>query len=189
MAAGLLKVVSRLADPSILPSEPMLRFLSHCCCSLLALFITLQQELPEETNHKRCVCHSTHLCSHARVSGIKTHLSTTSRDAIWGACVLALSSVPHLLRALLQQMQVKDVKEAELPQLGQILSMLLQHTPLHSPLMASSALLQDIIQQLTVTTHETRTRPLLVRQICPSHPACVCVCFRDTTEGQPGNSG
>lgn len=67
----------------------------------------------------------------------------------------ALSAVPRLLRTLLQLMQVKDLKEAELPQLGQILSMLLQHAPLHSHLMASSALLQDIIQQLTVTTHQT----------------------------------
>ncbi|TWW79248.1 testis-expressed protein 10 homolog [Takifugu flavidus] len=123
MAAGLLKAVSRLADPSIVPTEPILRFLSHCCFSLLALLITLQQEIPEETNHKR--------------------------DAIWGVCVSALSAVPRLLRTLLQLMQVKDLKEAELPQLGQILSMLLQHTPLHSHLMASSALLQDIIQHLT----------------------------------------
>lgn len=80
-------------------------------------------------------------------------LSTTSRDAIRGACVSALSAVPRLLRTLLQLMQVKDLKDAELPQLGQILLMLLQHThtPLHSQLMASSALLQDIIQNLTVT--------------------------------------
>lgn len=56
MAAGLLRAVSRLLDVSVLPSEPMLRFLSHCCLSLLALLINLQTELPTETNHKRCVC-------------------------------------------------------------------------------------------------------------------------------------
>lgn len=55
MAAGLLRAVSRLLDLSVLPNEPMLRFLSQCCFSLLALLITLQQELPAETNHKRCV--------------------------------------------------------------------------------------------------------------------------------------
>lgn len=55
MAAGLLRAVSRLVDLSVLPIEPVLRFLSHCCLSLLALLITLQQELPAETNHKRCV--------------------------------------------------------------------------------------------------------------------------------------
>lgn len=55
MAAGLLRAVSRLLDLSVLPIEPVLRFLSHCCLSLLALLITLQQEAPAETNHKRSV--------------------------------------------------------------------------------------------------------------------------------------
>lgn len=167
MAAGLLKAVSRLADPSIMPTEPILRFLSHCCFSLLALLITMQQEIPEETNHKRWVltAPSRHLSlvwesPLAHASGIKMSLSPSSRDAIWGVCVSALSAVPRLLRTLLQLMQVKDLKEAELPQLGQILSMLLQHTPLHSHLMASSALLQDIIQHLTVTTCQTLTQLL-----------------------------
>lgn len=53
MAAGLLRAVSRLIDVSVLPSEPALRFLSHCCLSLLALLITLQAESPTETDHKR----------------------------------------------------------------------------------------------------------------------------------------
>lgn len=55
MAAGLLRAVSRLLDLSILPLEPVLRFLSHCCLSLLALLVVLQQEAPTETNHKRFV--------------------------------------------------------------------------------------------------------------------------------------
>lgn len=56
MAAGLLRAISRLLDLSVLPIEPMLRFLSQCCFSLLAMLITLQQELPAETNHKRYAC-------------------------------------------------------------------------------------------------------------------------------------
>ncbi|KAF1387890.1 hypothetical protein PFLUV_G00084620 [Perca fluviatilis] len=123
MAAGLLRAVSRLLDLSVLPIEPVLRFLSLCCLSLLALLITLEQELPAETNHKR--------------------------EAIWSACVSALSTVPRLLRMVLQLMRVGDLSEEELPQLGQILSMLLQHTPLHSQLLANTALLQEIIQHLT----------------------------------------
>lgn len=51
---------------------------------------------------------------------------------------------------VLQQMQVEDLNEDELPQLGQILSMLLQHVPIHSQLLANSTLLQEIIQHLTV---------------------------------------
>uniref|UniRef100_A0A671UG91 Testis expressed 10 n=1 Tax=Sparus aurata TaxID=8175 RepID=A0A671UG91_SPAAU len=123
MAAGLLRAVARLLDLSVLPIEPVVRFLSQCCLSLLALLITLQQELPAETNHKR--------------------------EAIWGACVSALSTVPRLLRMVLQLMRVGDVNEEELPQLGQILTMLLQHAPLHSQLLANATLLQEIIQNLT----------------------------------------
>lgn len=123
MAAGLLRAVSRLLDLSILPVEPVVRFLSQCCLSLLALLITLQQELPTETNHKR--------------------------EAVWGACVSALCTVPRLLRMVLQFLRVGDLSEDELPQLGQILTMLLQHSPLHSQLLANAALLQEIIQHVT----------------------------------------
>ncbi|KAF7669709.1 hypothetical protein LDENG_00147310 [Lucifuga dentata] len=123
MAAGLLRAVSRLLDLSVLPKDSVLRFLSQCCLSLLALLITLQREAPADTNHKR--------------------------EAIWGACVSALSTVPRLLRMVLQLLRVGDLSEVELPQLGQILSMLLQHTPLHNQMMANAALLQEIIQHLT----------------------------------------
>uniref|UniRef100_A0A7N8WYV1 Testis expressed 10 n=1 Tax=Mastacembelus armatus TaxID=205130 RepID=A0A7N8WYV1_9TELE len=115
LAAGLLRAVSRLLDLSVLPIEPVLRFLSQCCLSLLALLIILQQEAP----------------------------------AIWGACVSAMNTVPRLLRMVLQLLRVGDVSEEELPQLGQILSMLLQHTPIHNQLLANATLLQEIIQHLT----------------------------------------
>lgn len=123
MAASLLKVVSRLIDLSVLPIEHLLRFLSQCCLSLLALCITLQQEARADAKYKR--------------------------EAIWGACVSALSTIPRLLRMVLQLLRVGDLREEALPHLGQILSMLLQHTPLHNQLLANTALLQDIIQQLT----------------------------------------
>ncbi|CAN9514247.1 unnamed protein product [Ophioblennius macclurei] len=123
MAAGLLRAVSRLLDLSILPLEPVLRFLSHCCLSLLAELVALQREAPAETNHKR--------------------------EAIWGACVTALSTVPRMLRMVLQLLRVGNLHEDELPQLGQILSLLLQHTPLNNHLLANAALLQEIIQHLT----------------------------------------
>lgn len=70
------------------------------------------------------------------------------REVIWGACVVALSNVPRLLRMVLQG--CLDLSDEELPHLGQILLMLLQHTPLHNQLMANAALLQEIIQHITV---------------------------------------
>lgn len=70
----------------------------------------------------------------------------------------ALSSVPRLLRIVLQSMHVGDLSAEELPQLGQILSMLLQHTPLHNQLMANAVLLQELIQNLTVNNLELTGR-------------------------------
>ncbi|XP_061530833.1 testis-expressed protein 10 homolog [Phycodurus eques] len=122
MAAGLLAAVSRLTDPSLLPLEPVLRLLSRCCLSLLTALVTQQQEAAAHDQHKR--------------------------EAIWGACVASLSTVPRLLRMLLQ-LRVADLSQAELPQLGQMLSMLMQHTPLHNQLMANTGLLQELIQHLT----------------------------------------
>lgn len=71
----------------------------------------------------------------------------------------ALTTVPRLLRMLLQSMQVDDLSEDELPQLGRILCTLLQHVPLHSQLLANSHLLQEIIQQLTVGTALSLSQP------------------------------
>ncbi|XP_038840982.1 testis-expressed protein 10 homolog isoform X1 [Salvelinus namaycush] len=123
MAAGLLRAVARLLDLSFLPSEPLLRFLSRCCLSLLSLLLTLQQDTASENNHKR--------------------------EAVWGACVAALSSIPRLLRLVLQSLRVRDLCEEELPQLAQILSLLLQHTALRNHMLANATLLQHIIQDLT----------------------------------------
>ncbi|CAL8256988.1 unnamed protein product [Boreogadus saida] len=143
LAAGLLRAVSRLLELSVLPSEPMLHFLAQCCLSLLALLVTLQQEAPSQTTHKR--------------------------EAIWSACVSALANVPRLLRAILQALRVGDLCEEELPQLGQILSMMLQHAPLRSHLLANTALLQHIIQELTRYSHgETREQWLTDLLYCYS---------------------
>lgn len=155
MAVGLLRAVSRLLGLSILPAEPVLRFLSQCCLSLLALLVTLQQEAPADTDYKRLVLKNDlkhyHVIKTSEGEGLKR--LGFRREAIWSSCVTSLSSVPRLLRMVLQSMRVRGLNEEELPQLGQILSMLLQHTPLHNQLLANTALLQEIIQNLTVNKH------------------------------------
>ena len=78
----------------------------------------------------------------------------------------ALANVPRLLRAVLQALRVGDLCEEELPQLGQILSMMLQHAPLRSHLLANTALLQLIIQELTVS-----------RETCRHTAAAADLCF------------
>ncbi|XP_026851901.2 testis-expressed protein 10 homolog [Electrophorus electricus] len=75
--------------------------------------------------------------------------SARKRDAVWEACFAALSTVPRLLRLLLQSLRVCDLCEEELPLLAQLLSLLLQHTQLRNHMAANNALLQTIIQDLT----------------------------------------
>lgn len=75
--------------------------------------------------------------------------SARKRDAVWEACFAALSTVPRLLRLVLQSLRVCDLCEEELPLLAQILSLLLQHTQLRNHIAANAALLQTIIQDLT----------------------------------------
>ncbi|XP_031432537.1 testis-expressed protein 10 homolog isoform X2 [Clupea harengus] len=75
--------------------------------------------------------------------------SAHKREAVWGACLAALSSVPRLLRLLLQSLRVCDMCEEEFPQLAQILSLLMQHTHLRNHMVANASLLQHIIQELT----------------------------------------
>ncbi|KAL7840506.1 hypothetical protein AOLI_G00258290 [Acnodon oligacanthus] len=75
--------------------------------------------------------------------------SARKRDAVWEACFAALSTVPRLLRLVLQSLRVCELSELELPLLAQILSLLLQHTQLRNHMAANSALLQTIIQDLT----------------------------------------
>ncbi|XP_029115667.1 testis-expressed protein 10 homolog [Scleropages formosus] len=123
-AAALLRAASRLLDPSFLPSEALLRFLSDCCLSLLTLLLGLEQEAAAQD-------------------------SAQKREAVWGACLAALSSVPRLLRLVLQCARVSDLCEEELPLLAQMLSLMLQHSQLRNHMLANGTLLQHIVQDLT----------------------------------------
>lgn len=87
------------------------------------------------------------------------------RDAVWEACFAALSTVPRLLRLVLQSLRVCDLCKEELPLLAQILSLLLQHTQLRNQVAANGALLQTIIQDLTVNLHVHACKPCPALQI------------------------
>ncbi|XP_048880364.1 testis-expressed protein 10 homolog isoform X1 [Brienomyrus brachyistius] len=132
-AAGLLRAVSRLLDPSLLPSDTLLRFLSDCCLSLLTLLLSLERQ-PVALD------------------------STQKRETVWGACLGALSSVPRLLRLVLQSLHVSDLCEEKLPLLAQMLSLMLQHVQLRNQMLANAGLLQHIIQDLTQRYCRSETR-------------------------------
>lgn len=128
------------------------------------------------------------------IAGFKSPFCHICREAIWGACVTALCTVPRLLRIVLQSLHVGDLNEEELPQLGQILSMLLQHTQLHSQLLANTALLQEIIQHLTVNTQHTHIYRFMHFEtafVDFDHLTIYSarVLFRGTRGVRPGSSG
>ncbi|XP_051722105.1 testis-expressed protein 10 homolog [Ctenopharyngodon idella] len=104
--------------------------------------------------------------------------SARKRDAVWEACFAALSTVPRLLRLVLQSFRVCDLCEEELPVLAQILSLLLQHTQLRNHMMANASLLQHIIQDLThFYSGETREQWL----------TDLLYCYSVTMSGQRAN--
>ncbi|XP_059423916.1 testis-expressed protein 10 homolog [Carassius carassius] len=106
--------------------------------------------------------------------------SARKRDAMWEACFAALSTVPRLLRLVLQSLRVCDLCEEELPVLAQILSLLLQHTQLRNHMMANASLLQHIIQDLThFYSGETREQWL----------TDLLYCYRVTLSGHRANMG
>ncbi|XP_051574912.1 testis-expressed protein 10 homolog [Myxocyprinus asiaticus] len=106
--------------------------------------------------------------------------SARKRDAVWEACFAALSTVPRLLRLVLQSFRVCDLCEEELPLLAQILSLLLQHTQLRNHMMANARLLQHIIQDLThFYGGETREQWL----------TDLLYCYSVTLSGHRGNIG
>uniref|UniRef100_W5MDV3 Testis expressed 10 n=1 Tax=Lepisosteus oculatus TaxID=7918 RepID=W5MDV3_LEPOC len=123
-AAALLRSVSRLLGPSLLPSEELLRFLASCCLSLLTLLLSLDHEPPAQD-------------------------SSQKREAVWGACVGALGGVPRLLRLVLQAVQASELGEEELPLVAQLLRLLLQHSQLRNHMLANATLLQHLVQDLT----------------------------------------
>ncbi|XP_030640324.1 testis-expressed protein 10 homolog [Chanos chanos] len=118
VCAAVLRCVPRLLDPSFIPGDSLLHFLSECCLSMLSLLLQLEQ-------------------------------SARKRDAVWEACFASMSTVPRLLRLVLQSLHVGELCEEELPLLAQILSLLLQHTQLRNQMVANAAVLQHIIQDLT----------------------------------------
>lgn len=115
---------------------------------------------------KELVVHDLALKTKQKKKLVKMYVYLSFRDAVWEACFAALSTVPRLLRLVLQSFRVCDLCEEELPVLAQILSLLLQHTQLRNHMMANASLLQHIIQDLTVPNTHGSSRTLWHIRIC-----------------------
>ncbi|XP_036289089.1 testis-expressed protein 10 isoform X4 [Pipistrellus kuhlii] len=121
-AGCVLGVICRLLDHTCVLSEALLPFLASCCYSLLYFLLTLEKG---EAEHLR------------------------KRDKLWGVCVSVLALLPRVLRLMLQSLRVSRAAPEELPVVGQLLRLLLQHAPLRTHMLTNAILVQQIIKNIT----------------------------------------
>uniref|UniRef100_A0A8C7BH86 Testis-expressed protein 10 n=1 Tax=Neovison vison TaxID=452646 RepID=A0A8C7BH86_NEOVI len=121
-AGCVLGVICKLLDHTCVLSETLLPFLASCCYSLLYFLLTLEKG---EAEHLR------------------------KRDKLWGVCVSILALLPRVLRLMLQSLRVNRAGPEELPVVGQLLRLLLQHAPLRTHMLANAILVQQIIKNIT----------------------------------------
>lgn len=76
------------------------------------------------------------------------------RDKLWGVCVSILALLPRVLRLMLQSLRVSRAGPEELPVVGQLLRLLLQHAPLRTHMLTNAILVQQIIKNITVRSLE-----------------------------------
>ncbi|XP_057647097.1 testis-expressed protein 10 isoform X3 [Chionomys nivalis] len=112
----------KLLDHTCVVSDSLLPFLASCCYSLLYFLLTLEK-------------------------GEAEHLK--KRDKLWGVCVSILALLPRVLRLMLQSLRVNRAAPEELPVVGQLLRLLLQHAPLRTHMLANAILVQQIIKNIT----------------------------------------
>ncbi|XP_032490469.1 testis-expressed protein 10 isoform X2 [Phocoena sinus] len=117
-----LGVICKLLDHTCVLSETLLPFLASCCYSLLYFLLTLEKG---EAEHLR------------------------KRDKLWGVCVSILALLPRVLRLMLQSLRVSRAGPEELPVVGQLLRLLLQHAPLRTHMLTNAILVQQIIKNIT----------------------------------------
>lgn len=121
-AGCVLGVICKLLDHTCVLSETLLPFLASCCYSLLYFLLTLEKG---EAEHLR------------------------KRDKLWGVCVSILALLPRVLRLMLQSLRVSRAGPEELPVVGQLLRLLLQHAPLRTHMLSNAILVQQIIKNIT----------------------------------------
>ncbi|XP_025023067.1 testis-expressed protein 10 isoform X2 [Python bivittatus] len=122
-AGAVLCAISKLLDQTYLLNENLSRFLASLCYSLLYLLLTIEGE---DTEHLQ------------------------KRDILWSSCISILSTSPHILRLMLQSLQVSRVSRDELPVLAQLLRLLMQHGQLRTHMMTNELLVKQIVKDIMV---------------------------------------
>ncbi|KAB1279738.1 Testis-expressed protein 10 [Camelus dromedarius] len=84
-----------------------------------------------------------------RVGSLSRSCLYCCRDKLWGVCVSMLALLPRVLRLMLQSLRVNRAGPEELPVVGQLLRLLLQHAPLRTHMLTNAILVQQIIKNIT----------------------------------------
>ncbi|XP_062986937.1 testis-expressed protein 10 isoform X2 [Elgaria multicarinata webbii] len=120
-AGSILCAISKLLDQACLLNENLSKFLASLCYSLLYLLLTIERE---DTEHLQ------------------------KRDVLWGSCISLLTTLPRILRLMLQSLQVSRVCREELPVLAQLLRLLMQHGQLRSHMVTNELLVKQIVKDI-----------------------------------------
>lgn len=82
---------------------------------------------------------------------IPGHSFIHCRDFLWGSCISMLTTLPRVLRLMLQSLQVTTrVRREELPVLAQLLRLLMQHGQLRPLMVTNELLVKQILKDLMV---------------------------------------
>ncbi|KAJ7313512.1 hypothetical protein JRQ81_004949 [Phrynocephalus forsythii] len=122
-AGSVLCAISKLMDQGSFLNENLYKFLASLCYSLLYLLLTIERE---DTEHLQ------------------------KRDLLWGSCISVLTTVPRILRLMLQSVQVNSVCREELPVLAQLLRLLMQHGQLRNHMGTNEFLVKQIVKDILV---------------------------------------
>ncbi|XP_073411832.1 testis-expressed protein 10 isoform X5 [Dendrobates tinctorius] len=117
---SILHAANSLLDQSCNPTESFYVFLASSCYSVFNFLLTIEKDVE--------------------------HIQ--KRDFLWGECISLLSLLPNVLTLMLQNLQVSQACQEELPVIAQLLRLLLQNAHLRSHMMTNAFLVQQTLQDV-----------------------------------------
>ncbi|XP_073534459.1 testis-expressed protein 10 [Phyllobates terribilis] len=117
---SILHALNNLLDQSCNPTDSFYVFLASSCYSVFNFLLTIEKDVEH----------------------------VQKRDFLWGECISLLSLLPNVLKLMLQNLQVNQACQEELPVIAQLLRLLLQNAQLRSHMMTNAFLVQQTLQDV-----------------------------------------
>ncbi|KAM4028054.1 testis-expressed protein 10 isoform 3-T3 [Anomaloglossus baeobatrachus] len=136
---SILHAVNNLLDQSCNPTESFYVFLASSCYSVFNFLLTIEKDVEH----------------------------VIKRDFLWRECISLLSLMPNVLKLMLQNLQLSQAYQDELPVIAQLLCLLLQNTQLRSHMMTNAFLVQQTLQDvMNLKSSELQEQWLTDLQYC-----------------------